>query len=487
MAHKNVFVCCHPNDSKEYKWLITNFSKSKIPKSIPTAYKLNEVKFSLMNSSLRAEEISKQDTLVVICSIDAAKDESNEINHFIKFFKQRSTNVLAVIIKGEPNAKDNVDNECFPKALKFKVNENGEYLGELQEPIATDKRDSERDAILKLQAGILGVKYRDLKQRDLKRIRVKRLAYLTMFSLLFLFTINQLMQSVFPTGDNVNEEEMYEKQLEEMNKYIAQSNTPEANKKIQLAMRIAMGESLGEAETHEPDKEIANISSEIDSLTIATDEKIMMLAYAADTSFKTFSWEVAEKEYTKIKMTLTEDSELLESKKLNKIYKESMINLVICQFALGKSDLALKGIEYSKNILGTKEFELYKYEGIQILHSIFYRNLLMFGGDKYQELLNVYNGYYDKVVFEEGSKIDHAKMLLSKSLELQKYRKYIVAEKYYNSAMEYLNYSLNTQPDQSKVLIKGILESISSYERFTLSCEVDCKHIFKNLARLTYN
>ena len=101
--------------------------------------------------------------LIVICSPHAAR--SSWVNKEVETFQAlgRPGRVLAVIVDGEPNARD--ERECFPPALRE------------AEPIAADVRpngDGKGDAKLKLLAGMLGVGFDVLKQRDTSR-RIRRL------------------------------------------------------------------------------------------------------------------------------------------------------------------------------------------------------------------------------------------------------------------------------------------------------------------------
>src|SRR5579863_2249390 len=117
--------------------------------------------------------------LIVICSPQSAA--SRWVNEEIKAFKRlgREDRILALIVSGEPNASDRPDSgelECFPSALRHKVDAQGTVLKERVEPIAADARpgkDGRTNARLKLLAGLLGVGYDELKQREKQR-RIRR-------------------------------------------------------------------------------------------------------------------------------------------------------------------------------------------------------------------------------------------------------------------------------------------------------------------------
>ncbi|HPE30766.1 MAG TPA: toll/interleukin-1 receptor domain-containing protein [Parvularculaceae bacterium] len=127
-----------------------------------------------LNSEIQAA-LSESLFQVIICSPNAAK--SRWVNEEIKLFKKLhgQERTLAVIVSGEPGASaipGREAEECFPPALRFRVDESGEITDEPAEPIAADARakgDGRRDAKLKLIAGLLGVKLDDLIQRDAAR------------------------------------------------------------------------------------------------------------------------------------------------------------------------------------------------------------------------------------------------------------------------------------------------------------------------------
>ena len=118
--------------------------------------------------------------LVVICSPNAAG--SLWVNEEILAFKRmgKENRILALLVDGEPNAADQgrEDIECFPKALKFQIGEDGELTNQRTEPIAADARpgkDGKENAKLKLLAGLLGVKFDDLRQREKRRKRQQKI------------------------------------------------------------------------------------------------------------------------------------------------------------------------------------------------------------------------------------------------------------------------------------------------------------------------
>lgn len=114
---------------------------------------------------------------IVLCSPRSAK--SMWVNEEILAFKRAhgEARVLPLIIDGEPYAGD--DRECFPPALRFRLAQDGSLSDVPAEPIAADIRDGKdgrRLALLKLIAGITGLKLDQLAQRDAARRQRQLLA-----------------------------------------------------------------------------------------------------------------------------------------------------------------------------------------------------------------------------------------------------------------------------------------------------------------------
>lgn len=127
-----------------------------------------------LNAEIQAALAASQ-FQIVLCSPNAAR--SRWVNEEVKLFKKLhgQERTLAVIVAGEPGAAATPGTEveeCFPPALRFRVDERGEITSEPAEPIAADARkqgDGRRYAVLKLAAGLLGVGLDDLVRRDVQR------------------------------------------------------------------------------------------------------------------------------------------------------------------------------------------------------------------------------------------------------------------------------------------------------------------------------
>lgn len=203
------FISYSHKDEKQSKWLhraIENYRVPKhligktidgqvIPKKITPVFRDREElpASSDLNNSIK-EALRNSRTLVVLSSPSAAK--SKWVNEEIRVFKSFGENqrVLTTILDGEPNASDKEDEskeECFPEALKYKVDTHGQISDERVEPIAADLRpgkDGKLNTKLKTIAGILGVSFDELKRRDQRR-RVIRNSWLAATVFVVLVTI----------------------------------------------------------------------------------------------------------------------------------------------------------------------------------------------------------------------------------------------------------------------------------------------------------
>jgi tetratricopeptide (TPR) repeat protein len=133
-----------------------------------------------LSASVR-EALSRSDTLIVVCSPNAAR--SRWVNSEILLFRELNPNgrILTAIIAGEALAsKTGADPaaECFPPAL---IDVGDEQL----EPLAADLRpsgDGPRIGLLKLVAGMLDIRLDLIIRRDLQR-RQRRVTVITALSL----------------------------------------------------------------------------------------------------------------------------------------------------------------------------------------------------------------------------------------------------------------------------------------------------------------
>ncbi len=126
-----------------------------------------------LNDAIR-QALADSEFQIVLCSPNAAR--SRWVNEEIKLFTRvhGPGRTFAIIVAGEPHGGEQ---ECFPPALRFKLDALGEPTAEPAEPLAADARDGgdgKRYALLKTAAGMLGVGLDDLVRRD-ARARARRM------------------------------------------------------------------------------------------------------------------------------------------------------------------------------------------------------------------------------------------------------------------------------------------------------------------------
>jgi tetratricopeptide (TPR) repeat protein len=139
-----------------------------------------------LSSELRAR-LEQTLFLIVVCSPASAK--STYVNEEVLAFKclHGESRVLALIVAGEPGgpSTEGPDGQCFPLALRFRLDAQGQLSNIGAEPIAADLRkhaDGKRLALLKLIAGLTGLPLDELVRREAQR-RIRRLTTVAIASL----------------------------------------------------------------------------------------------------------------------------------------------------------------------------------------------------------------------------------------------------------------------------------------------------------------
>jgi tetratricopeptide (TPR) repeat protein len=159
----------------------TPTERGLVPKKLHPVFRDREELASATDLGTVISEALRQSACqIVICSPQSAR--SKWVNEEILSFKRlgREDHIFCLIIGGEPNASDNpatADQECFPPALRYKLDADGNLSSVRTEPIAADARpgkDGKNNAKLKLLAGVLGVGFDALRRREAQR-RTRRL------------------------------------------------------------------------------------------------------------------------------------------------------------------------------------------------------------------------------------------------------------------------------------------------------------------------
>ncbi|BCU78905.1 TIR domain-containing protein [Luteolibacter sp. LG18] len=145
--------------------------------------------------------------LVVICSPRSAKSQWVEQEIIAYKRLHGESRVLCLIVDGEPWASEgkpgvDPDDECFPRAVRYRLGADGELSDVRTEPIAADARegkDGKQNAVIKLMAGLLGVGFDDLRRREQeyqrRRVRIFR-ALTSLFALLFVAAVSAAAYAV---------------------------------------------------------------------------------------------------------------------------------------------------------------------------------------------------------------------------------------------------------------------------------------------------
>jgi MTH538 TIR-like domain (DUF1863) len=191
------FISYSHDDSKWGTWLHRGLDTYRVPKKLvgqisadgrlprrlfPIFRDREELAASPNLPDRIAEALKQSRYLIVVCSPRAT--QSRWVNEEVRTFKKlgREDRVLALIVDGEPNVKGvTIDQECFPKAMRYSLTSDGIVSSQRVEPLAADVRpgkDGRTNARLRLLAGILGVDFDTLKRRDHERW-IRRLILIT--------------------------------------------------------------------------------------------------------------------------------------------------------------------------------------------------------------------------------------------------------------------------------------------------------------------
>ena len=221
------FITYAHEDEQKARWLRKKLEEFPVPQNLvgrkgrfgkipsrlyPIFRDRDELPGSAQLGSIIEQALNDSSHLVVLCSPHAVK--SRWVNEEIRLFKQmgKGDRILCLLLDGEPMAEDLAHakgKECLPLAVRRKIDQNGNLIDEIDEPGAADLRDSgdgEKDALLKIVAGLLGLGLDEIKQRDMIA-RQRKLALITAFSVLFAFSGIGLATYAFFQQQKANEAE----------------------------------------------------------------------------------------------------------------------------------------------------------------------------------------------------------------------------------------------------------------------------------------
>ena len=234
------FITYAHKDENQARWLRKKLEKFSVPQNLvgkkgkfgkipsrlyPIFRDRDELPGSAQLGSVIEEALNDSSHLIVLCSPNAVK--SRWVNEEIRLFKKmgKGDRILCLLIDGEPMADDlahSKGKECLPLAVRRKIDDNGELIDEIDEPGAADLRESgdgEKNALLKIVAGLLGLGLDEIKQRHMIA-KQRKLAVIASFSVLLAFTGIGLAAYAFNQKQNANKAE--QRAIEE--RIIAQEN-----------------------------------------------------------------------------------------------------------------------------------------------------------------------------------------------------------------------------------------------------------------------
>lgn len=187
------FISYSHRDRKWGEWLHKALERYRVPKELigtqgshgvvpsslfPVFRDRDEISVATDLPAVIKEALDKSDCLVVICSPRSATSEwvEKEILEFKRL--GRANRIFALIVDGDlyaaPKSGGQAQLECFPDALTLAITEGAQHGVERTEPAAADARpqgDGKEEALLKVIAGVLGVRFNDLKRRELQAAR----------------------------------------------------------------------------------------------------------------------------------------------------------------------------------------------------------------------------------------------------------------------------------------------------------------------------
>ena len=221
------FITYAHKDENQARWLRKKLEKFSVPQNLvgkkgkfgkipsrlyPIFRDRDELPGSAQLGSVIEEALKDSSHLIVLCSPNAVK--SRWVNEEIRLFKKmgKGDRILCLLIDGEPMADDlahSKGKECLPLAVRRKIDDNGELIDEIDEPGAADLRESgdgEKNALLKIVAGLLGLGLDEIKQRHMIA-KQRKLAVIASFSVLLAFTGIGLAAYAFNQKQKANEAE----------------------------------------------------------------------------------------------------------------------------------------------------------------------------------------------------------------------------------------------------------------------------------------
>ena len=210
--HYRAFISYSHADSRWARWVLRRVENYRLPSRLrgthgefgPLPDRLAPIFRDREDLSSAGElgpkiqmALADSEALIVLCSPVAARSPwvDNEILQFKRL--GRGGRIFALILSGEPNSGD--ERECFPRALRFELDADGNIGSMPAEPVAADVRankDGTSLARLKLLAGMLGLPLDTLRQREAARQHRRQFAITALALLVMLVTSYLAVQAM---------------------------------------------------------------------------------------------------------------------------------------------------------------------------------------------------------------------------------------------------------------------------------------------------
>ncbi|MGD8347524.1 MAG: toll/interleukin-1 receptor domain-containing protein [Lysobacterales bacterium] len=252
------FISYSHADERHAQWLQSALERYRVPRRLvgsegahgevparlrPVFRDREDLSSAADLSTRLKEELEASEFLIVVCSPAAAK--SRWVNEEIRFFAERGREdrVLALVVDGDPLAGEGEEN-CFPAALT------GSAEGARREPLAADLRrygDGKQLALLKIIAGLLGIRLDLLRRRDAQRRLRRRLSWgfvsIVLAALLGWLTYTQVTTQAAAEAQRANTEDLLSFMLGDLDRLGSAAGEP--NLAIDFAVHDERAEGLG--------------------------------------------------------------------------------------------------------------------------------------------------------------------------------------------------------------------------------------------------
>ncbi|GAA3898734.1 hypothetical protein GCM10022276_17080 [Sphingomonas limnosediminicola] len=214
----SAFISYNHRDRGWAAWLHRELERYRLPKALigrdspigplgrrlpPVFQDREELAASTNLAGSVKSALEQADSLIVVCSSNGAKSHwvNEEVREFTRLGRRDRIQCLIVSEADTPEGPPRPANEIFPPAL----------LQFGAEPLAADARksgDGKRAAFLKLVAGVIGVRYDELRQRDHARRQKQLLTLAAAASLGFLLMSGLAVFAFISRADAVRERDL---------------------------------------------------------------------------------------------------------------------------------------------------------------------------------------------------------------------------------------------------------------------------------------